>query len=344
MPSPIASSPGDYSSPSSVTSSQGNSSHIADFNAAASSGSNGGVKQNDSSITGSAPGTGAGSTSNTEVASLIKQLIPLLQQLISTVGSGASGASAATQPAGAPTPAGPTSGAAPSSAPSGAATPTSAPSGNAPSASAPSGGQDSLNTLVPQLISLLQQSQGGSSVPAGAAVPSQTPAPSAGSSVPAGAAVPSQTPAPSAGSGGSAPNAELTSLIKQLVSLLQQALGTGGSPASAAVAGSAGGTAQTATLIKELIAQLQPQGQGAPAGINAQAQPQAPAAPASYNPGMGIPGSEIDAMLASANGTGPQVNFADYDKAAASFSQSQGSPTAGGQVSNLSSQVGNEAA
>jgi len=325
MPSPIASSPGDYSSPSSVTSSQGNSSHIADFNAAASSGSNGGVKQNDSSITGSAPGTGAGSTSNTEVASLIKQLIPLLQQLISTVGSGASGASAATPPAGAPTPAGPTSGAAPSSAPSGAATPTSAPSGNAPSASAPSGGQDSLNTLVPQLISLLQQSQGGSSVPAGAAVPSQT-------------------PAPSAGSGGSAPNAELTSLIKQLVSLLQQALGTGGSPASAAVAGSAGGTAQTATLIKELIAQLQPQGQGAPAGINAQAQPQAPAAPASYNPGMGIPGSEIDAMLASANGTGPQVNFADYDKAAASFSQSQGSPTAGGQVSNLSSQVGNEAA
>ncbi len=331
MPSPIASSPGDYSSPSSVTSSQGNSSHIADFNAAASSGSNGGVKQNDSSITGSAPGTGAGSTSNTDVASLIKQLIPLLQQLISTVGSGASGASAATQPAGAPTPAGPTSGAAPSSAPSGAATPTSAPSGNAPSASAPSGGQDSLNTLVPKLISLLQQSQGGSSVPAGAAVPSQTPAPS-------------QAPAPSAGSSGSAPNAELTSLIKQLVSLLQQALGTEGSPASAASAGSAGGTAQTATLIKELIAQLQPQGQGAPAAISTQAQPQAPAAPASYNPGMGIPGSEIDAMLANANGTGPQVNFADYDKAAASFSQSQGSPTAGGQVSNLGSQVGNEAA
>ena len=59
---------------------------------------------------------------------------------------------------------------------------------------------------------------------------------------------------------------------------------------------------------------------------------------------MGISGAEIMAMLANANGTGPEVIFADYHNTPSQGVQSTVSPAAGGQVSNLGSQVANEAA
>ena len=188
------------------------------------------------------------------------------------------------------------------------------------------GGADQLNTLIPQLIALLQNTQ------------SETAAPKA----PAQADAPAHTDG--AASGGS--KSDLTSLLTQLIALLEKLLGTGGSseagkPGSASLAD----PAKTEGLVKQLIAQLQPQAQGgstpgAPTTTPATGSADQP----NYTPGMGISGAEINAMIAAANGTGPEIVLSDWAKGTPSYGVPTTSPTAGGQVANLGAQVGNEAA
>ena len=100
-----------------------------------------------------------------------------------------------------------------------------------------------------------------------------------------------------------ATSAQDQALIKQLLPLLQSKLDSlGGSPSANA------GDNETA-LLQQLIAAFEPgstanQNLGAtPAGAN-------PSGPQSDNPAQGISSNEIAAMLAYANGTGPEVNLA----------------------------------
>ena len=180
--------------------------------------------------------------SNSNLTSLISQLIPLLQQLLSTLKANPSAGGAAPPPT----------------------TQDNATPPNPPAGAAPATDQSQLTSLLQQLLSDLQ---GG------------------------------------ANSGGS--GSDEASLIQQLIPLLQQQLGgaspAGGKDLAAAPAGGSGN--DEASLIQQLITMLQAQGgQSGPA-----AQPGA--TPPSDNPGAGISGAEINAMLAYANGTGPKVDF-----------------------------------
>lgn len=281
-------------------------SSISNFNAAISSGS-----------TGSAPAGGNGPTA--ELTALIKQLIPLLQQLL----GGNQGGS-------------PTGGqATPSAAHEGGAHEGAAHEGahatsdtaKAGPAHATEGGADQLSTLLPQLISLLQKKEGETTTP------KDSPE--------------TQAHAPAHADGASADGAksDLTSLLTQLIALLEKILGTGGSSEAGKPGAASKADSKTADLVKELIAQLQPQAQGGstpdtptatnPATGTAAKQPD-------YTPGMGISGAEVNAMIAAANGTGPELTLSDWNKGTPTYMTA--SPTAGGQVANLGSQVGNEAA
>ena len=256
------------------------------------------------------------------------------------------------------------------------------PGGTTPGGTAPASAQET--ALIQQLIAMLQQqlgAAGGASSQAaasgaGAANTSsgaggQAAPPSASQGGPnaggqaasgagqggsgAGASPAAGSGAGSAGAGGTqelisllqqlasemqsgASGSDMASLIKQLIPLLQQQLSQGG--------GASGGTS-TASLINQLIPALQGQ-----SGAGAQSAAATPSSggtvqggmPASYNPSMGISGAEINAMLANANGTGPEVNYGAWDKAAANYAQTDGSPNTGGQVSGLNSQVGSGAA
>ena len=131
----------------------------------------------------------------------------------------------------------------------------------------------------------------------------------------------------------------MTSLISQVISLLQQLLGKSGAGAGSG-SSAANASPSTVSLMQELIAQLQGT---APATTSAAATPSPSSATAptaapiqNNNPGMGISSAEINAMLASANGTGPAVNFSSYDYVPPATTVA---PTAGGQVSSLASQT-----
>lgn len=149
-------------------------------------------------------------------------------------------------------------------------------------------------------------------------------------------------------------------MLERVLSLLQTGKDPGASQSTAgAPTGSTGPTggadapaaagSDVVSLIKQLIPLLQQYSQGgsvAPgAGTGSQQivnKAQAPATP-SYDPSMGISPAEIDAMLSHANGTGPAVNYEAWAGGTAPGGP-QSSPAGGGQVANLSSQVGNEAA
>ena len=105
-----------------------------------------------------------------------------------------------------------------------------------------------------------------------------------------------------AGAGSLSPQDQ--ALVKQLLPLLEAKLDSLGGAASAGPAGTETG------LLQQLITALQPQA----AGTDEKA---AVSTGAAYSPSTGISQAEIEAMLAHSNGTGPEVIYADYDKAAA---------------------------
>lgn len=291
-------------------------------------------------VTPSAP-SGTGPTA--ELTALIKQLIPLLQQLLGgNQGGSAAGGEAA--PGGAPEGAG-HGGAAHGDAAHETARAPAEPSKTNPK-SATAGGTDQLNSLISQLIALLQNTQGESTAPKAPApkAPAQNEKPaeadkSAQSEKPAHTEAPASAHADAASSGEA--TSELTSLLTQLIALLQKLLGTGGSAeAGKPGAGSLADPAKTEGLVKQLLEQLQ--GGSIPSTPNSTAP--GTANQPYYSPSMGISGAEINAMIAAVNGTGPEVVLSDWAMGTPSYMVPTTSPTAGGQVSNLGSQVGNEAA
>lgn len=285
-------------------------SSVSNFNAAISNGSAG------APVT---PSAASGSGPTAELTTLIKQLIPLLQQLLGgNQGGSAAGGEAAP---GATHEGAGQRGAAHETAPAPAEPPKTNPT--------TAGNAGQLNTLIPQLIALLQDSQGETTAPK---APAQTETPAQ-----------TEAPAPAHADGASSgkPTSELTSLLTQLIALLEKLLGTGGSseagkPGSASLSD----PAKTEGLVKELLAQLQ----GGPVPSTPTSTTTGSANQPSYTPSMGISGAEINAMIAAVNGTGPDVVLSDWAMGTPSYMVPTTSPTAGGQVANLGSQVGNEAA